>query len=249
MRDHLVFAVAPYIVAFAFLPVCAARYLLLRARPFRGTPRGPARELTAPASRAGQLALVVVALGHLLAFAFPEYLLQWNRQLFRLVVLEGSGAIAAIVAIVGLVMSGVRAARAERRAQGRVDVVARALVLTAMLSGLGIAALYRWASIWSAVTLLPYLHSLAGLDPRISLVTYLPPLVKLHLASAIAIVAVLPFTEMARMVMAGLDDLARRTLAPLGTLVATGKAAVDPRIAASMNVVRARVLRNNAEEN
>ena len=92
MRDYLVFAVAPYVAAFAFPAVCAVRYLLWRARPRQGTPLGRARGLAASASTAGQLALVVIALGHVLAFAFPEYLLQWNRQLFRLIVLEAFGA-------------------------------------------------------------------------------------------------------------------------------------------------------------
>jgi len=250
MRDYLVFAVAPYLAAFAFVPICAVRYLLWRARPHRDTPVRPAHGSAGLAATAGQVALVVVALGHLLAFAFPDYLLQWNRQIGRLIALEAFGAIAAIVAIVGLTVSGIRAVRTGHRdAEAPLDIVARSLVLTAMLSGLAIAAMYRWASVWSAVTLLPYLHSLAGLDPRISLVTYLPPLVKLHVASAFAILAILPFTETARLVMVEIDGLARRTLAPLGAIVAARRSGTAAGITVSVDALRTRVLRNNAEEN
>ena len=197
------------------------------ARDGAGRHRGTRTRATARPGTAGALALAVIVLGHVLAFVFPESLQQWNRQLVRLLVLEASGAIAAVVAILGLGVSGIRAARTRHRdAQAPADIVASALVLTAMLSGLGVAVLYRWASIWSAVTIVPYLHSLAGLDPRISLVTSLPLLVKLHVASAFALVAILPFTEMALAAMVWIDGLARRTLAPLGTLGAAGRPAI-----------------------
>jgi nitrate reductase gamma subunit len=248
MRDHLVFAVAPYVVLLAFVPVCLVRYFLWRGR--RHQERTPPPEPT-PAARArtaGRLALAVIGLGHVVAFAFPEYLLVWTRQPVRLAVLEASGGVAAIVAIVGLGLSGVLTAR-RWRDHGRhaVDVVAAALVFTSMLSGLGLAALYRWASVWSGVTLLPYLHSLGGLDPQISLVTYLPPLVKLHVASAIAVVAVLPFTRMARVAIVRVDGWARRAVVPIGALAGAGRAAVDAAISV-LHVFRSRVLRNKAED-
>ena len=248
MRDHFVFAVAPYVVAFAFLPVCAVRYVLWRARRRREAPAGPARRATARPGRAGALALAVIVLGHLLAFVFPEYLQQWNRQFVRLLVLEAFGAIAAVVAILDLGVSSIAAARTGRRdAQAPADIVARALVFTTILSGLGTAVLYRWGSIWAVVTLTPYLHSLAVFDPRISLVTFMPPLVKLHVASAFALVAILPFTEMALAAMVWIDGLARRTLAPFGTLGAAGRVAIATRGGASLEVLRTKVLPENAE--
>ena len=224
MRDYLVFAVAPYAAALAFLPVCAARYLLWRARGDRATPGQPSRGLTAPIGTAGRIALLVVLVGHLFALAFPAYLLQWNRQFGRLLALELSGALAALVAIAALVTSAIRSARRGHH-DAPADVVARTLVLIAMVSGLAVAAIYRWASIWSAVTLLPYLYSLIGLDPQPSLVTYLPPLIKLHVASAVALLAVLPFTETALAAIVGIDRLARRTLAPLGPRTASAREA------------------------
>ena len=142
MRDHLIFAVAPYVVAFAFLPVCALRYVLWRTQRPQGTPAGPARGATARAGRAGVLALAVVVLGHVLAFVFPGYLLQWNRQLVRLLTLEATGVIAAVVAIVGLGVSAIESARTGHRAAwSPVEVLARALGLTAIVSGLGVAVL------------------------------------------------------------------------------------------------------------
>jgi nitrate reductase gamma subunit len=224
MRDYLVFAVAPYVAALAFLPVCAARYLLWRARRDRETPGRPSRGVTPPIGTAGRIALLVVLLGHVFALAGPEYLLQWNRQFGRLLALELSGALAAVVAIAALVRSAIRSVRGGHH-DAPADVVARTLVLIAMVSGLAVAAIYRWASIWSAVTLLPYLYSLIGFDPKPSLVTYLPPLIKLHVASAVALVAVLPFTGTALAAIVRIDRLARRTLAPLGARAAAAREA------------------------
>src|SRR5215471_4562443 len=232
MRDRLVFAVAPYVVAVAFPILCAVRYFFWRARQPRVTVADTPRKRVTPAAKLGWLALAVVALGHVLAFLFPAYLLQWNRQPVRLVVLEASGIAAAIVAIAGFVVPGIRAARSGRR-HAPVDIVATALVLTSMLSGLAVAILYRWASVWSAVTLLPYLHSLVARNPNIALVTYLPPLVKLHVASTVAVVAILPFTRMARSLMVRIDGLARRRRAPRAAPAPAGWAPADTRVGRS----------------
>jgi nitrate reductase gamma subunit len=251
MRDYLLFAVAPYVAAGVFLPACVARYALWHRRP---RPDGTS------ASRADGLrfvraawrsAFVVVALGHLLAFAFPEYLLSWDRQLSRLVVLEVTGLVAGSLASAGLLVTLVRLGLARRGDDmpSAVHVVIRTLGLIGMLSGVGIAVLFRWASSWSEVTLLPYLYSVATLEPRTALVTHLPLLVKLHVACAFALMAALPFTDGARAAVLLVGRLTRWTaLSAVG--VARGAASpVATRCAARLPALVSWVLRDNGEEN
>src|SRR5262249_14024687 len=70
-----------------------------------------------------------------------------------------------------------------------------ALLLTGVVSGLALAALYRWGSSWSAVTLAPYVTSIAGGHPRTEFVGEMPFLVQLHVFTAFAALAVVPFTS------------------------------------------------------
>ena len=65
------------------------------------------------------------------------------------------------------------------------------LVLT---SGLLLAIVERWASSWAALTWPPYVTSVVGLNPDVAIVAQMPYLVRLHVASALALITVLPFT-------------------------------------------------------
>ena len=249
MSDHLLFVVAPYVAALVFVSVCLVRYVLWRRRPDRGTTQFAGGDGLVGA--AWRSALVVVGLGHLLAFAFPDYLLLWNRQLFRLVVLEGSGVIAGSLALAGLLATFMRPLRASHRFGARppVDVIAATLVLVAMMSGVGIAVIYRWASSWSEVTLGPYLYSLARLEPSTYLVTGLPVVVKLHVFCAFAILAVSPFTQTVRSVILPVDRLTRRTLAPVSAILRPAWYALEERTTVRAQALRAKVLGSGAEEN
>jgi len=95
-----------------------------------------------------------------------------------------------------------------------IDVAALTLVAVSMLSGVLMAVLYRWASSWAEVTLVPYLYSLAYLDPATSLVTRLPMLVKLHVASAFALVALAPCTSVGGRAAAAIAGALRAFASP-----------------------------------
>ena len=250
MRDYLLFAVAPYLAAVMFVSVCAARYLVWPDRSIRE--RSPRRPRDSRRSRiVWRAALAVVALGHLMAFVFPDYLLGWDRRLVRMIAVEVVGLIAGIVAVGGLAYALVRLLRAQRQgaAASPIDVVAGTLGLIATTSGVSIAVLYRWASSWSEVTLAPYLRSLAGLDPRITLVTHLPFLVKLHVVCAFVLLAVLPFSDLSRLVLRPMDRLARLVLEPIADLARAARPALAARASSLTHAWTARLLRNETEEN
>jgi nitrate reductase gamma subunit len=201
MRDHLLFGVLPYLLGLAFVAGIVVQ-LAVRWRVDRN-------ELPA-ASRgafwiAWRLALAAVGIGHVLTLALPDAVLRWDREFFRLLLLEGTQIVVGGVAVAGAIAGLARLLRpAQSGRRSSVDVVAATLLLTTTLSGLAIAILYRWASAWSAVTLAPYVSSLVRFHPSTELVAQLPVLVKLHVVSALAIVALLPFTSPARAIVAWL---------------------------------------------
>ena len=250
MRDQLLFAVAPYVAALVLVPIGAAQYARWRSRP-RPSPSPVAIRGDRLLRFAWLAALAIVTLGHVLAIVFPESLLAWNRQLSRLVLLEISGALAGTLATAGLLAALVRLVRAHdgEGAPSPMASAARTLVLVGMSSGLASAVSYRWASSWSEVTLVPYLYSLARLDPAPALVTHLPFLVKLHVVCAFAILAVLPFTGMIGVASAPFDRVTRAALSPIAALARTARAALALHVTPHAETLRARVLRDNAEEN
>lgn len=198
MRDHLLFAVFPYLGGLTFISGCAVQ--LARGRRINRN--------DVPATNRGvfdilwYLALAAVAIGHVLTLAFPGAVLSWDRAYPRLILLEGTRIVAGGLAVAGAIAALARFLRsAQGRTRSTIDVIAATLLLTATTSGLVVAILYRWASAWSAVTLAPYVSSLARFDPVTELVTHLPVLVKLHVVSAIALVTMLPFTAPARAIL------------------------------------------------
>ena len=205
MRDHLLFAVFPYLGGLVFVAGSLVPLALRRVDPAAAPATGRGTFGTA-----WRLALAIVAIGHVLTLAFPGATLRWDRAFPRLFLLEGTRMLAGGLAVAGAVAALARLLRPAQGGTGRfIDIVAATLLVTATVSGLTLAIRYRWASAWSAVTLAPYLSSLARFDPSTELVAHLPVIVKLHVVSAIAIVTVLPFTSPARAIA---SRLTRRTV-------------------------------------
>ncbi|HKI04374.1 MAG TPA: respiratory nitrate reductase subunit gamma [Thermoanaerobaculia bacterium] len=188
MRDFLLFGVAPYLAAALLVCVPAWRFR---------SPRGKAALAARPAdARRGGAplwpwSLGLVLLGHAVAFLLPRSLLLWDRVPARLLMLEAGAFVLGFVALDGLV----RLAREGLPGGSAADVLLLALAVLAVGSGLAMAAFYRWGSEWYGLSLLPWFRSLLALRPDLSEIVPLPPLVKLHLLSGIAAVAVLPFSQ------------------------------------------------------
>jgi nitrate reductase gamma subunit len=81
------------------------------------------------------------------------------------------------------------------------DVVFLSVSFVALLSGLLTAVFYRWGSSWSAATLTPYAWSLLRGNPVAALAAQLPFLVRLHVFSSLAAMAMIPVTRLAPLLM------------------------------------------------
>src|SRR5258705_853220 len=251
MTDHALFVVAPYVAALVFVLASVVRYTRWRLGPDRDVTALSGGERPRLLNAVTCAGVGVVALGHLVAFALPDRVLLWDRQLLRLFVLEAAGIVAGSVALAGLVAVHVRHVRApdRPRAWPPIDVVTGTLLLMATMSGLSIAIGYRWASSWSEVTVVPYLQSLVRLDPSTTLVARLPFLVRLHVFGAFGRLAVSPMSRIVRVVTVPIDRLRQRAVTPAAYVLRPAWSAIAGWSTTRVQDARASLLRNEDEEN
>lgn len=203
MSDRVLFTIAPYIAALLFVIVTCARTPGER----RALLRGDRLDVLA------LLALLIVGISHAVMWMAPNLLLAWSQSVTRVVAGEVALFVIGVIAALGVARVLVRVLRAGE-AIGMADTILVGVLTVAIGSGLALAARYRWASTWSAVTLTPYVRSLITLTPETPLLA-LPYLVKLHVFSGIALLAVLPFSSVMRPVSVAIHRLRDRLIAPL----------------------------------
>ena len=219
MSDYALFVMAPYVAAASLL---AGTLSALLGQSRRGPPEP--QTMTARTLLAGHKVLAAGLLGtlgaHALMVAWPGRLASWHQPLERLLFLEGGFFLLGLAALAGLVVVIVRhLPHPPPRAMGAVDVSFVAVLLVAVVSGLGIAVLHRWAAAWSTVTLVPYVRSVASLqpDPAVSRLDAVPrqapPVFGQRVDRAGA------FTTPMRLFLAAANRAVDRALTPVGAAV------------------------------
>jgi nitrate reductase gamma subunit len=155
--------------------------------------------------------LLVVFLGHLVAFLLPDAVLAWNRQPMRLIVLEMTGFIFGLSVLVGLVALVLRRITDSRvrRVTTRMDIAIELLLLAQVVLGCWVALGFRWGSSWFATNLTPYLVSMVKLQPETNAIFALPWVVKLHVLGGFLIAFLIPFTRLAHFLVAPLHYISR----------------------------------------
>jgi nitrate reductase gamma subunit len=142
--------------------------------------------------------ILIVLAGHLIGLLFPRSVMAFNAVPVRLAILETTALAFGLLALLGIVLLCVRRARTPRIrvVTTRWDVLLLAILVVQIATGVFTAVFYRWGSAWYVQTATPYLVSLGRLSPDIALVASLPFMVKLHIASAFGLIAVLPMTRL-----------------------------------------------------
>jgi nitrate reductase gamma subunit len=157
------------------------------------------------------IGILVVLTGHLIGFAIPRQLLWWNGVPARLYVLEITGllfGLLALIGIVGLITRRLTFARV-RAVTSWMDVVVLVVLLAQVLLGVYVALFYRWGSSWYATSAVPYLRSLFILQPDLKMIAPLPLAVKAHIVNAFIFLAILPFSRLVHMLVVPIHYLWR----------------------------------------
>lgn len=144
------------------------------------------------------IGIIVVLLGHLIAFLLPGV---WAAVLSvpaAVFVVETVGVACSVLALAGLgtlIYRRLTSARIQA-VTTTADLLVVALLLGQVLLGLLTATSFRYGSIWSTGTVVPYLWGLLTLRPDLTYVTGFPMLFKLHLIGAWLFILLLPFTRL-----------------------------------------------------
>ena len=215
MNRNLLFFAWPYVATSLFLTGIVVRYLLERKNATAVKEEVSEAWAVFRGSRVWRVSVIVLLVGHAGALLFPQTLLAWNRIPERLYLLEAFALTAALLAAAGGAMLLWRyLGRSNRSAITELaDTILIALLLVGIFSGLMMAILYRWASSWGALVLTPYIASLLRGKPAAELAVQMPFVVRLHVFSTFAAIAVLPLTRLAAFfifaINAGMGLLAR----------------------------------------
>jgi len=212
MLNLVCFAYLPYVAFFSFFLVTIARY---RVRGYSYS------SLSSQFLENRQhfwalvpfhYGILIVLLGHVVAFLLPRQVLAWNNRPLRLYVLEVAALIFGLLTLIGLL--SVLARRAGnvkvRTVTSVVDWVLYILLLVQVGSGIYVAVFHPWGSSWFAAAATPYLWSILTLNPNISYVIAMPLAVKVHIVTASLIIGFFPFTRLVHVLVVPNHYLWRR---------------------------------------
>lgn len=226
----------PYLVLALFALGLLARYAWARRSPqtLRGDAEAAWRGFRG--SAAWRLGLAATALAHAVGLLAPQAVTAWAAAPWRLYLLEASGFLFGVLALAGwapLLWRNLHRHETSPRGQLRelFDCLALALLGTALITGLLTAVLHRWGALWAAATVTPYLQSLARGAPAPGLVEQMPFLVRAHVVSWLALVALLPCCSAAAIAVHGLDRLLTNLARPIeacGRAAARARARLSP---------------------
>ena len=89
------------------------------------------------------------------------------------------------------------------------DTVVLLVIATQIATGVWIAIGYRWGSYWGTSVFVPYIRSLLRFQPEVAYMSALPLVLKLHVLSFFAFLAVFPFSRLVHIITLPLQYLFR----------------------------------------
>ncbi|MCK5524198.1 MAG: respiratory nitrate reductase subunit gamma [Thiomargarita sp.] len=152
-------------------------------------------------STAWHIGILGVLTAHLVGFLIPQSILWWNMEPVRLYILETTGFVLGLLALVGLFLLIYRRVTSSRirKVTSLMDTVLFTSLLLQVVTGVWTAVFYRWGSSWFSAFATPYLWSILEFRPDVTLVNSLPLMVKIHILNAFFLVSLFPFTRLVHM--------------------------------------------------
>ncbi len=157
------------------------------------------------------LGILLVLVLHLIPWLAPGFWHALTGLPLFLYLVEALGFACGLLAMGGVVVLLFRRFTAGRLQAGTslMDFAVLGLIALQVLAGLGVAAGYPWGSSWATGTLVPYVWSIVLLRPDLTLVTDLPPLIKVHVAGAWILLLLVPFSRLVHVFTVPLSYLVR----------------------------------------
>lgn len=211
MMDLILFGVFPYVAVALAVAVGFYRYFVDRYSWSSQSSQFLESRVLFWGSVPWHYTILLILLGHLLAFLFPE---GWGAMLgrpLRLYMLEVTGMALGLATVVAVALLILRRATNDRVATvtSVVDWVLLAALLVQVATGVYIAFTLRWGAVWYLHTATPWLWSLVKLDPQVQYLAVLPAVVKVHAVNAFFLVAIFPFSRLVHVTSVPLSYLAR----------------------------------------
>jgi nitrate reductase gamma subunit len=206
MKLNPLFGLWPYVSLGLLGSGIVARYILQRSQPNVERSDMARARATFGGGAVWRSSLLLLAAGHVIGIALPRSVLLWSNSPFRLYLMEAAGFAVAVAALV----AGLALLRNHLKTQNRpllsdlCDSVFLTVLLVGVITGLIVAAAYRWGAYWGAMILAPYTASLLHGQPASDLVMQMPLLVRVHVFSMFAALAVFPVTSLSTFVVVGL---------------------------------------------
>jgi nitrate reductase gamma subunit len=207
MKAASLYSFLPYVALGLAIAGVLLRYLVARRRPETIAAKSrEALELLA-GGKLWQGSLLLLLALHLTGLAFPRVILSWNSGRAGLYSLEAFAFLLGLAALAGgVITTGRNLSRSGTSVVLEIsDTAFLALLLTGIVSGLLMAVTHRWVSTWGAMILTPYVVSLMHGSPESALMTEMPFLVRLHVFSSFAALAILPATRLASVPVPAID--------------------------------------------
>ncbi len=211
MFDYLLFVVLPYIAVTLLVVVSIYRYVTNKFSYSSLSSQFLEGDELFYGSVPWHMGIIGALSGHVIGFFFPKQVLWFNGVPLRLYILETTGfvfGLLALVGIVGLVWRRITTSRV-RSVTSAVDTVVLILLLGQVVLGVYTALFYRWGSSWFVASAVPYLRSLFLFQPDTATILPMPLVIRLHIINAFLLVAIFPFSRLVHMVSIPLTYLWR----------------------------------------
>jgi nitrate reductase gamma subunit len=160
--DIFFFAVLPYFALASIVIVSILRYQLHKFSYSSLSSQFLENRLHFWALGPFHYGLIVVLLGHFVAFLIPRQVLIWNSHPMRLFILEVTTLIFALLALTGIAGAMFRRISNPKVAivTSPTDWILNVLLFIQIITGIIVAVFMSWGSSWFASSASPYLWSL-----------------------------------------------------------------------------------------
>lgn len=211
MLDYLFFIALPYIAVTLLVVVSIYRYVTNRFSYSSLSSQFLEGDELFYGSVPWHLGIIGALTGHLIGFLFPAEVLWFNGVPLRLYILETTGFVFGLLALVGIVALVWRRITTPRvrSVTSAVDTIVLLLLFVQVVLGVYTALFYRWGSSWFAASAVPYLRSLFLFQPDISTIQPMPYVIQWHIITAFFLVAIFPFSRLVHMVSVPVEYLWR----------------------------------------